>query len=333
MMNSTATHSGAFVQAHAGSSLPAATGGCLTILSLGQLRQGFSEAGYICGESVLLTVYLSLTLGKPLLIEGAPGVGKTELGKVLAQVLQTDLIRLQCYEGLDESKALYEWNYQRQLLRIQMNRSQESTEMVEEELFSTNYLLERPLLKAIRADRRVVLLIDEVDKCDPEFEAFLFEILSEFQISVPELGTLIARHIPAVVLTSNRERELSDGLKRRCLYLYLDFPPVDREIEIIKSRVPAAGDHLTLEIARVIHFLRRQSELKKKPSIAETLDWARALVALNCRRLDGTIVEQTLNLLLKTHQDQLLFHRRIGPDGIEQILRGTPVGEEQRDCS
>ena len=189
-----------------------------------QLRRGFARVGYICEENTVLTVYLALVLQKPLLVEGAPGVGKTELGKALAQVLNTELIRLQCYEGLDETKALYEWNYQRQLLRLQIDRSAE-VEVAEEDLFSPRYLLERPLLKAIRSDKRPVLLIDEVDKCDPEFEAFLFEVLSDFQVSIPEIGTVTARTVPAVVLTSNSERELSDGLKRRCLYLYLDFPP------------------------------------------------------------------------------------------------------------
>ncbi|HED24312.1 MAG TPA: MoxR family ATPase, partial [Firmicutes bacterium] len=205
--------------------------------TLPALKKSLNEACYICEDSTALTVFLALKLEKPLLIEGAPGVGKTEMGKVLAEILATDLIRLQCYEGLDETKALYEWNYQRQLLRIQMNRNLEEDQIREEDLFSPKYLLERPLLKAIQADRRPVLLIDEVDKCDPEFEAFLFEVLSDFQVSIPELGTIRARQIPVVVLTSNNERELSDGLKRRCLYLYLDFPPVEKEVEIIKARV------------------------------------------------------------------------------------------------
>ena len=192
-------------------------------IELTQLRQRFAAAGYIVDENAILTVFLALKLQKPLLIEGAPGVGKTEMGKVLAEVLDTELIRLQCYEGLDETKALYEWNYQRQLLRIQIERGQEGAQIEEEDLFSLSYLLERPLLKAIRSPHKVVLLIDEVDKCDPEFEAFLFEVLSDFQVSIPELGTLQAENIPVVVLTSNSERELSDGLKRRCLYLFLTF--------------------------------------------------------------------------------------------------------------
>lgn len=295
--------------------------------TLSRLCHGFSNAGYICDDSVALTVFLALKLQKPLLIEGAPGVGKTEMGKVLAEILQTELIRLQCYEGLDETKALYEWNYQRQLLRIQMDRGRDLPEASEEDLFSMRYLLERPLLKAIRAGKSVVLLIDEVDKCDPEFEAFLFEVLSDFQVSIPELGTIKALNIPVVVLTSNSERELSDGLKRRCLYLYLDFPTIEKEVQIIRARVPEAGERLSTEIARVISFLRDRAELRKKPSIAETLDWARALIALDRKRLDGALVSDTLNMLLKSNPDQQLFHREIGPGGIDNLLRQAGTGK------
>ena len=290
-------------------------------VDLAHLRQGFADVGYICDQSTVLTVYLALKLEKPLLIEGAPGVGKTEMGKALAKVLKTELIRLQCYEGLDETRALYEWNYQRQLLRIQIDRHRQEKQLEEEDLFSLSYLLERPLLKAIRSPEKKVLLIDEVDKCDPEFEAFLFEVLSDFQVSIPELGTLHAENIPVVVLTSNNERELSDGLKRRCLYLYFNFPDVARESQIIRSRVPEVGEHFADEIARVIAHIRSQEELRKKPSIAETLDWARALVALGKKRIDGALVNDTLNLLLKNRQDQLLFHRQIGKKGIEELLQ------------
>jgi len=286
-----------------------------------ELKKKFDQAGYICDDSTILTVYLALALHKPLLIEGAPGVGKTEMGKVLAEVLKTELIRLQCYEGLDETKALYEWNYQRQLLRIQMNRNLEKEQIKEEDLFSEQYLLERPLLKAIQAEKQAVLLIDEVDKCDPEFEAFLFEVLSDFQVSIPELGTIKARNIPVVVLTSNNERELSDGLKRRCLYLYLDFPEIKKEIQIIKVKVPGVADRLAWEIATVIHELRQQANLRKKPSIAETLDWAKALVTMNCTQLDGTLVADTMNLVLKTRADQMLFINEVGTEGIACILR------------
>ncbi len=301
-------------------------------VDLTQLRQRFADTGYIVDQNAILTVFLALKLQKPLLIEGAPGVGKTEMGKVLAEVLETELIRLQCYEGLDETKALYEWNYQRQLLRIQIERDLVGAQIEEEDLFSLSYLLERPLLKAIRSPHRVVLLIDEVDKCDPEFEAFLFEVLSDFQVSIPELGTLKAENIPVVVLTSNSERELSDGLKRRCLYLFFDFPDVARETQIIRTRVPQVEKRFAAEIARVVAHLRRQEELRKKPSIAETLDWARALVALGEKRLDGALVTGTLNLLLKNRQDQLLFHREIGKGGIDQLLRNPGNGGEECSC-
>ena len=300
-------------------------------IDLTQLQQRFAGAGYIVDQGAILTVYLALRLQKPLLIEGAPGVGKTEMGKVLAKVLDTELIRLQCYEGLDETKSLYEWNYQRQLLRIQMERGHEGAQLEEEDLFSLSYLLERPLLKAIRSPKRVVLLIDEVDKTDPEFEAFLFEVLSDFQVSIPELGTLKAENIPVVILTSNSERELSDGLKRRCLYLYFEFPDVARETEIIRTRIPQVGERFAVEIARVIAHLRSQEELRKKPSIAETLDWTQALVALGKRKLEGALVAETLNLLLKNRQDQLLFHRKIGKGGIDQLLR-NPAGEGE-ECA
>jgi MoxR-like ATPase len=302
-------------------------------LLLGELKNCFDQSGYICDDTTVLTVFLALDLKKPLLIEGAPGVGKTEMGKVLASILSTELIRLQCYEGLDETKALYEWNYQRQLLRIQMNRDLEEAEIREEDLFSDRYLLERPLLKAIRSEKQAVLLIDEVDKCDPEFEAFLFEVLSDFQVSIPELGTIKATNIPVVVLTSNNERELSDGLKRRCLYLYLDFPAVEKEVAIIRARIPGVADRLAWEIARVVARLRRQPEMRKKPSIAETLDWTRALLALNRTRLDGRIVADTLNLLLKTRADQQLFISKIGCDGVEQALTDKGNGGEICGCS
>lgn len=301
-------------------------------IALAELRKSFEQIGYICDENTVLTVFLALGLQKPLLIEGAPGVGKTEMGKVLAEIMKTDLIRLQCYEGLDETKALYEWNYQRQLLRIQMNRALEEEQIHEEDLFSDQYLLERPLLKAIRSEMTAVLLIDEVDKCDPEFEAFLFEVLSDFQVSIPELGTIPAKKIPVVVLTSNNERELSDGLKRRCLYLYLDFPDVEKEVQIIKAKVPGIAERLAWETARVVARLRQQSDLRKKPSISETLDWARALVSLNRSRIDGKLVADTLNLLLKTRADQQIFRKEIGVEEIEQILAQGGNGGEIYGC-
>jgi len=280
------------------------------------LRRAFAADGYICGDDVLVPVYLSLQLGRPLLVEGEPGVGKTEIGKVLSRILDTDLIRLQCYEGLDEAKALYEWNYQRQLLAIEAGRGAANGPPKVSDLFSEPFLLERPLLRALCAQDRAVLLIDEVDKCDEEFEAFLFEILSDFQVSIPELGTVTARSVPVVVLTSNRARELSDGLKRRCLYLYLHFPDVDTEVRIIHSRVPDAPEALSLQVARALRRLRQGLDLRKNPSIAEGLDWVRALVGLDADRLNPRLVASTLGLVLKNADDLRLFHERLGPEDL-----------------
>jgi MoxR-like ATPase len=290
-------------------------------ITVANLRKSFHEVGYITDEEVIITVFLSLKLGKPLLIEGAPGVGKTELAKVLAQFFETDLIRLQCYEGLDENKALYEWNYQRQLLKIQISKETACVQDLEQDLFSQEYLLERPLLKAIQADEKVVLLIDEVDKTDEEFEAFLFEVLSDFQVSVPELGTIVARQIPMVILTSNNERELSDGLKRRCAYLYLDYPSVEREIEIIQARIPGVGEKLATEVARAVSLIRADQEIKKKPSIAETLDWTRALLTLEKDRLSKTVIEQSKTMLLKTRPDMDAFDRNIGAARLAEYVK------------
>ena len=267
------------------------------------VRQGLERARYLTTARVETVLYLALVLEKPLLIEGPAGAGKTEIGKVLAATLQTELVRLQCYEGLDEAKALYEWNYQKQLLRIQADRAQglEWGE-VTQHIFSHEYLLERPLLHAITVPRKVVLLIDEVDKADEEFEAFLLEILSDFQISIPELGTLTAQHRPVVVLTSNRARDLSEALKRRCIYLYLDFPGIDIERKIVGLKVPELDARLRDQVARFVSGLRKL-DLRKTPSIAETLDWARALRALGITELDAAAVRQTLNLVLKHEED------------------------------
>jgi len=295
-------------------------------ITLEWLRAAFERDGYVAGEDVLVAVYLALRLHKPLLVEGAPGVGKTELGKALARILDTELIRLQCYEGLDENKALYEWNYQRQLLRIQLARGTADEDAIESGLFSETYLLERPLLKAIRAERTPVLLIDEVDKTDEEFEAFLFEVLSDFTVSVPELGTLRARQVPVVVLTSNGERELSDGLRRRCVYLYIDFPSVEKEVEIICFRAPEVGEALAREIAEVVHHLRSQLELAKKPSIAETLDWARALVALDVDRLTDAQLLRTAGFLLKHRDDLETLREEARQGGIVHRARGGAAG-------
>ena len=276
------------------------------------IRGGLQRALYLTTPRVETVLYLALTLEKPLLIEGPAGAGKTEIGKVLAATLQTELVRLQCYEGLDEAKALYEWNYQKQLLRIQADRAgdQEWSE-VSQHIFSRDYLLERPLLHAITAPTKVVLLIDEVDKADEEFEAFLLEVLSDFQVSIPELGTVTARHRPVVVLTSNRARELSEALKRRCLYLYLDFPGVEIEREIIRLKVPDLDAALREQVARFVNGLRKL-DLRKVPSIAEVLDWARALRALNIQELDAAAVRQTLNLVLKHEEDLRKADGKIG---------------------
>ncbi len=290
-------------------------------INLTELKKRLDAINYICEDNTVLTVYLALKLQKPLLIEGAPGVGKTEMGKALAQIFDMELIRLQCYEGLDENKALYEWNYQKQLLKIQMSKEIGRDDLRESELFSPEYLLERPLLKAINSPEKAVLLIDEVDKCDQEFEAFLFEVLSDFQVSIPELGTVKAKKVPVVVLTSNSERELSDGLRRRCIYLYLDFPTVEREIRIINKRVPDLGPKLSEDIARAVNSLRENRQIKKKPSIAETLDWVSALVSLDQGRLEPNLIDGYLGILLKSKRDQDYFRKEIGAEGLIKAIR------------
>ncbi len=290
------------------------------------LKHAFEQQGYITDHDTVVTAYLALKLRKPLLVEGPPGVGKTEIAKVLAAIFDTELIRLQCYEGLDENKALYEWNYQKQLIKIQLSQVNRAGECqtVEESLFSEDYLLERPLLKAIRAEKKPVLLIDEIDKVDQEFEAFLFEVLSDFQVSIPEWGTLTARHIPVVVLTSNGERELSDGLKRRCVYLYLDFPTPEKELRIITAKVPGIGQRLSMEVAKAVSYIRQKLELRKKPSVAETLDWARALVSLDADRLTPDAVNLTLNVIFKNRDDIDSFRQNLGPQELVSIANGTP---------
>ena len=273
-------------------------------VTLEQVRRGLREARYITTPRVETALFLTLTLEKPLLAEGPAGAGKTELGKVLASMLGAELLRLQCYEGLDEARALFEWNYQKQLLRIQADRGEgRHWDDVAHDVFSPDFLLERPLLRAITSPRKVVLLIDEIDKADPEFEAFLLEVLSDFQVSVPELGTLTARQRPIVVLTSNRTRDLSEALLRRCLHLFVDFPGPEKEAEIIGLKVRDIDARLVAQIARFVAGLRRL-DLRKAPSIAETLDWARGLCALGVRELDAASVRQTLSLVLK-HEDDL----------------------------
>ena len=266
------------------------------------VRAGLAAARYVTTPRVETVVYLALVLEKPLLVEGPAGAGKTELAKVVASMLHTDVIRLQCYEGLDAAHALYEWNYQKQLMRLQAGRDEVGWEELKTDIFSREYLLERPLLRAISAPKRTVLLVDEVDKADEELEAFLLEVLAEYQVTVPELGTLRARERPVVVLTSNQRRELSEALKRRCLHLYLDFPGVEKEREIIALKVPDLDERLRARVADFVAELRRL-DLKKAPSIAETLDWARALVALRITELEPETVRRTLAVLLKHEGD------------------------------
>ncbi len=273
---------------------------------------GLRRARYITNERVETAVFLALALEKPLLIEGPAGSGKTEVAKVLSEMLGAELIRLQCYEGLDEARALYEWNYQKQLLRLQADERQGLRwEELSEHLFSREYLLERPLLRAISSPRQVVLLIDEIDKADEEFEAFLLELLSDFQVTVPELGTLRARQHPVVVLTSNRARELSEALRRRCLHLFIDFPGLEQERRIIELKIPELDALLAADAARFVNALRKLG-LKKPPSIAETLDWARALLRLGVAQLDAAAIRSALGVLLKHEDDRAKVEAKAG---------------------
>ncbi len=271
--------------------------------SVEELQQKLAEHNYLTDRNVATVVYLALKLQKPLLIEGPAGVGKTELAKVLAAATQSRLIRLQCYEGLDEAKALYEWNYQKQLLCLQVKQNQsKSWEEAKEDIFTPEFLLRRPLLLALESREPVVLLIDEVDKSDEEFESFLLEILSDYQITIPELGTIKARQIPVAVLTSNNFRDFGDALKRRCIHLYLDYPSFERELEIVRLKVPGIQNALAQQVVRFIQVIRKQ-DLKKPPSIAETIDWARALLTLGVQQIDEEIVQSTLSLILKYQTD------------------------------
>jgi MoxR-like ATPase len=268
------------------------------------LQSAMEQAGYIAEPDIATAAFLATELGKPLLVEGEAGVGKTELAKVFARVRRTELIRLQCYEGLDANTALYEWNYQRQILRLRIaERETHDPQALEEMIFGREYLLERPLLRAItRREGPAVLLIDEIDRADEGFEAFLLEVLSDFQVSVPELGTIKAEHVPWVVLTSNRTRAIGDALRRRCLYLYVELPSLEKETRILRSKVPGLNDRLAVAIARFMQELRKR-DLRKAPGVAESIDWALALVRLHQDHLDADVTRLTLGCLLKDEHD------------------------------
>jgi MoxR-like ATPase len=281
------------------------------------VQKRLNDQGYICGKNIAMVVFLADKLGKPVLVEGPAGVGKTELAKVVSSALKLPLIRLQCYEGLDESKALYEWEYSKQLLYTQMLRDkigeviegattlQGAADLIAEQddvFFSEKFIVPRPLLRAITAPERVLLLIDEVDKSDPEFEAFLLEVLSDYTVSIPEIGTLQPNHVPVVFLTSNNAREMTDALKRRCLHLYIDYPDEEMEIRILKEKVPDIGQKLVEDVVGLVQRIR-ELDLKKAPSISETLDWARALMLLNADSLEAEMVKETMNIILKHQGD------------------------------
>jgi MoxR-like ATPase len=290
------------------------------------IRDRFRERGFIVDEAFATALQIMLALEKPLLIEGPAGVGKTESAKVLAETLGTELIRLQCYEGLDAMAALYEWNYPRQMLHARLSETEGSSlEDREAYMFSDRFLLKRPLLDAITRERSPVLLIDEVDRADEAFEAFLLEVLAEWQVTIPELGTIRARHKPRVILTSNRTRELSDALRRRCLFLWLPYPSLAQEIEILRARVPGLSERLAQQIAQLMQVLRGLP-LQKAPGVAESLDWAMALISLHREHLDAATLEQTLGCVLKVHEDRGVMHAHHA--ALDPILGDGPASLE-----
>ena len=279
--------------------------------SVADTKEALAGAGYLADESAALVSFLAQRLSKPVLVEGPAGVGKTELAKALARATGRELIRLQCYEGLDEAKAMYEWNYRKQLLRIQAGGDQGGWDDVQEDIFSNEFLLERPLMQAIASPEPVVLLIDEIDKTDQEFEAMLLELLSDFQITIPELGQVSATTMPIVVLTSNNSRELTEALKRRCLYLWLDYPDLEREIEIVRLHAPDLPEALTKRLVEVVRMVRAL-DLKKPPSIAESIDWARTLLLMGSTDIDRETFEQSMSIIVKHRTDIDLVAERVG---------------------
>jgi MoxR-like ATPase len=281
--------------------------------SIAAVDEGLRAAGYLPSRAVSLVSHLAVTLGKPVLVEGPAGVGKTELAKALSKMLNRQLVRLQCYEGLDEAKALYEWNYRKQLLRIQAGESETKAgwENVQEDIFGEDFLLSRPLMQAIASEHPVVLLIDEIDKTDQEFEAMLLEVLSDFQISIPELGVVSARTQPVVVLTSNNSRELTEALKRRCLYLWLDYPCLEHELAIVRLHAPELAETVARQLVEVVGMVR-SLDLKKPPSIAESIDWARALLLLGAQDIDAQTFDETMAVIVKHRTDMDIVAERIG---------------------
>jgi len=300
-------------------------------VTVDELRERFAHHGYVANDDVATGIELMLGLEKPLLVEGPAGVGKTESAKVLAEVLGTRLIRLQCYEGLDAASALYEWNYPKQLLRIRLTEHDgTSMEVRETEIFSEPFLLKRPLLEAITQERAPVLLIDEIDRADEAFEAFLLELLGEFQVTIPELGTIRARERPAVIMTSNRTRELSDALRRRCLYLWIDYPTRAQELAILRARLPGIDARLAEQIARFMEYLRSQP-FQKVPGVAESLDWALALIRLHREAIDARTLDQTMGCILKVREDWELLHAQRAR--YEPLLEGAGPGAADADAA
>jgi MoxR-like ATPase len=288
---------------------------------LSQIQKMLLDQGYIDDGGIAMSIFLAMKLEKPLLVEGPAGVGKTEIAKVMAEAMQTDLIRLQCYEGLDSTHALYEWNYQHQLLYLKMQEEKgQKLETLEQTIFSDKFLLKRPILQAITHDKNPVLLIDEVDRADEEFESFLLEVLSDWQVTIPEIGTIKAESKPQIILTGNRTRELSEALRRRCLYLWIDYPDFEKELAIVKTKVPEVDSQLGKEICLFMKELRAL-RLEKTPGVSETIDWAKALAGMHLKHLDKKIVEETLGVVLKDWQDM-----RHTQDALSELLEKTGVG-------